>query len=78
MFLKLANMVETDIQRFAGGPQDLWEEKEARKSVKIMYAAYGWCHLHLPATRAEVSTRSQAYSQAASHGASSMFSVLCF
>ncbi len=40
--------------------QDLWGEKEARRSVKIMYAKHGWQHLHLPATGAKVSTRSQA------------------
>ncbi len=51
--------------------QDLWGERETKKSVKIMYAAYGWHHFHLPATRAKVPARSQAYSQAVSHGVSS-------
>ena len=48
-------MVKSDIQ-------DLWGEKEARKSVKITYPTYGWHHLHLPATGAKVSTKSQAVS----------------
>ncbi len=41
----------------------------------IAQARYGWqYHLHLPATGTNVSTRSQAYNQAVSHGASSMYS----
>ena len=55
--------------------QDLWREKEARKSVKIMYAMHRWQHLHLPATGAKVSMKSQAYSQAVRHAESSMCSI---
>ncbi len=63
-------MVESDIQRFAGGGPGplIWEEKEARNKVKVTQATYGWHPLHLRATGAKVSTRSQVYSQAVSHG----------
>ena len=53
--------------------QDLWEEREARNSVKVAQATYVWHHLHLPATGAKVSMRSQAYSKAVSHGLSLMY-----
>ncbi len=76
MFLKLATMNLISNNLLVA--QDLWEEKEARNSVKVAQALYGWHHLHLPATGAKVSTMGQAYSQVVSHGVSLMYSVLCF
>ena len=61
MLLKLAkNLISNNLLV----AQDLWEEKEARNTVKVAQSTYGWRRLHLPATGAKVSTRSQAYRQA--------------
>ena len=65
-------MVEYDIQQFAGGPGPPGRKRSQEHSVKVAQATY------LTATGAKVSTRSQAYSQAVSHGVCLMFSVLCF
>ncbi len=49
MFLKSANLnlISNDLLV----AQDLWEEKEARNSVKVAQTTYGWQYrLHLPAT----------------------------
>ncbi len=61
-------MVESDIQPFAGGPRPLGSKGSQEQ----------WQHVHLPTTGAKLSTRSQAYSQAVSHGDCSMCSVLYF
>ncbi len=53
--------------------QDLWDRKEARSSVNVTKETYGWQQFHLPAPGDKVSTKSQAYSQAVSHGESAVY-----
>ncbi len=78
-FLKLAKMVESDVQQYAGGVGPLGRKKSQEKCQDHVPMQHnGWQHLHLPATGAKVSTKSRAYRQAVSHGVSSMYSVLYF
>ncbi len=78
-FLKLAKMVESDIQRFAMVAQDLWEEKKRPGKVSRLHRQRMDGITVISQQQALKSQRGgQAYSQAVSHGVSLFYSVLCF